>query len=399
MRNIGKDNVLKMWWSSHTSTKAGYSERLSARRSRRITRFCRQASRQGTLPSRYWAATTSGESSTVKMKVVGRLSAQEKRHPCECRDRASSTRVISAICCNVSPTVKRVIWNWASAVRAVASESLGKGRASQIGGPSLSLEGQRRQDPPYARPSGAGPWAVHGVQIPLPRRAVRHHGPMVAGRWSAPPRGGYRPLHPAGVAQRLEPQPSKLVVRVRFPSPAPAPTEERPPEHPREAHRGSRRPSCSRSASASPSRSRATSVTTTRAPRRDDHHHDRRRPPPPSDGTTTTTEGTTTTAGEDHHDHRRRADRHRRHRRPPRPRRPRRPRPRRSGHHRRHRHRHDGHRSGTRRRPGRLRRRVARPARPRPGGPGPGPPAPSLAPADLRSLSRDGTAVARFQPS
>ena len=41
-------------------------------------------------------------------------------------------------------------------------------------------------------------------------------------RWSEPPSGGYRHRHPAGVAQRLEPQPSKLVVRVRFPSPAPA---------------------------------------------------------------------------------------------------------------------------------------------------------------------------------
>ena len=35
------------------------------------------------------------------------------------------------------------------------------------------------------------------------------------------PGGCYRLGGPAGVAQRLEPQPSKLVVRVRFPSPAP----------------------------------------------------------------------------------------------------------------------------------------------------------------------------------
>lgn len=39
--------------------------------------------------------------------------------------------------------------------------------------------------------------------------------------WSPAASDDYRRSHLAGVAQRLEPQPSKLVVRVRFPSPAP----------------------------------------------------------------------------------------------------------------------------------------------------------------------------------
>ena len=101
------------------------------------------------------------------------------------------------------PVPDRPFWELLAATRAKGAEEWWWGSYVDFGLPVTLAQVRTRLDQLIAR--ALADWADAVTLVGASRRS-----------------GGYRPLHPAGVAQRLEPQPSKLVVRVRFPSPAPA---------------------------------------------------------------------------------------------------------------------------------------------------------------------------------